>query len=635
VSERGRYVTNLAKVSEDPGKPSLSTSEVDRAVGLHNIARSVMKALAGRTVGALDEAIDQALAEVGKFCGVDRAYVFEFHSGGAFVDNTHEWCADGISPEIDNLQNMPSEIAQGWIDAFEQADHVFVDDVAAIPDEEAELREVLAAQSIQSLIVAPLRSGGELLGFMGFDYVTHKSELSWVDVDVLVTIAETVAAAVGRRHDAGRVIEAERTDRLTGFPNRAAFTDAVETSIAEVRATGRHVPIVVAIVDVDGFAEVNNAFGFTLGDEVLVETTRRLALAVPERTALGRFGSDAFSLLVVPDSPDYAIADLTARLERVFDEPFEVSGRSVRITVSIGVAVDRGAVRSASELLTEAEAAEREAWRFGGDRSVVFDAEVGARVAQRLQLTEVLHVAEALEYLELAYQPILDLATGRVVGAEALARWDAPMTGPVPPERLIRIAERIGVIDLVTEHVIATALRDTHERFAPHEPEFRIAINLSGVYLGKADVADRVLAIVERSGVERRHVCFEMTEGVVSQGATVLAALRVLRDAGFALEIDDFGTGYSSFARLRDLPFTGIKVDRSFVAGIDSDPVAQALVAAQADVAASLGLSVLAEGVETDAERDTLVALEVGLGQGYGLHRPMSADRLAELLAGR
>jgi diguanylate cyclase (GGDEF)-like protein len=620
-------------VSGDARRPSLSSTEVDRAVGLHNIARSVMKALAGRTVGALDEAIDQALAEVGKFCEVDRAYVFEFHSGGALVDNTNEWCADGISPEIDNLQNLPSEIAQGWLDAFEEADHVFVEDVAAIPDEEAELREVLAAQSIQSLIVAPLRSGGELLGFMGFDYVTHKSELSWVDVDVLITIAETIAAAVGRRHDAGRVVEAERTDRLTGFPNRAAFTEAVETSLSEVRSSGRHRPIVVAIADIDGFAEVNNAFGFSLGDEVLIEATRRLAAAVPERTALGRFGSDAFALLVVPDAPEYAVAEFTARLEQVFLEPFEVSGRSVRITVSIGVAVDRGAVRSASELLTEAEAAEREAWRFGGDRSVVFDAEIGARVAQRLQLTEVLQVAEALEYLHLVYQPVVDLTTGRVVGAEALARWDAPMTGPVPPERLIRIAERIGVIDLVTEHVIATALRDTTERFAPSSPEFRIAVNLSGPYLGTPDVAARVLAIVDRSGLERRHVCFEMTEGVVSQGVTVLTALRALRDAGFALEIDDFGTGYSSFARLRDLPFTGIKVDRSFVAGIDGDPVAQALVAAQADVAASLGLSVVAEGVETEAERDTLVALEVGLGQGYGLYRPMSADRLADLLA--
>jgi len=620
-------------VDDNPSRPALTTSEVDRAVGLHNIARSVMKALAGRTVAALDEAIDQALAEVGKFCGVDRAYVFEFQPGGAFVDNTHEWCADGITPEIDNLQNMPRDLAQGWIDAFEESDHVFVADVAAIPDTEIELREVLAAQGIQSLIVTPIRSSGELLGFMGFDYVTSRSALSWVDVDVLVTIGETIAAAVGRRHDEGRVAEAERTDRLTGFPNRAAFADAVEYAITESHLAGRTDPIVVVTMDIDGFAEVNNAFGFALGDEVLVEATRRLAAAVPERTALARFGSDAFAVLVTPPTAEYSTEDLTGRIQRVFAEPFEMTGRSVRITLSMGVAVDRGAVHSASELLTEAEAAEREAWRFGGDRTVVFDAEVGARVAQRLQLTEVLHAAEALEFVHLVYQPVVDLATGRIVGAEALARWDAPMTGPVPPERLIRIAERIGVIDAVTEHIMGTALRDTAERFTPHVPGFRIAVNLSGPYLGKADVAERVIAVAAGTGVDPHDVCLEMTESVVSQGASVLATLQVLRDAGFALEIDDFGTGYSSFSRLRDLPFTGIKVDRSFVAGIDGDPVAQALVAAQADVAASLGLSVLAEGIETEGERETLVALEVGLGQGYGLHRPMTADALAALLA--
>ncbi|MFM7617494.1 MAG: putative bifunctional diguanylate cyclase/phosphodiesterase [Actinomycetes bacterium] len=615
-----------------PERRSLSSSEVDRAVGLHNISRSVMQALAGRTVAGLDEAIDQTLAEVGKFCGVDRAYVFQFQPGGAFVDNTHEWCADGISPEIDNLQNMPRDLAQGWLDAFEESEHVFIEDVDAIPDEDAELREVLAAQSIRSLIVTPLRSGGELLGFMGFDYVTHRSQLSWVDVDVLVTIGETIAAAVGRRHDEGRVAHAECTDRLTGLLNRAAFAADVESVIAEVREARRPVPIVAVIVDLDGFTEINNAFGFALGDEVLIEVTARLRAATPDAAILGRFGSDAFSVLVVPEATEFALAEFTAGLEQAFAEPFVMAGRSVRITASIGAAVDRGAVRRAAELLAEAEAAEREAWRYGGARTVVFDAEVGARVAQRLQLTEVLNVAEAFEFLHLAYQPVVDLTTDRVVGAEALARWDAPMTGTVPPERLIRIAERIGVIDAVTEHIIATALRDTVERFAPADREFRIAINLSGAYLGKPDAAARVLAIAERSGVEPRHVCFEMTESAVVQNATVIEGLRTLRAAGFALEIDDFGTGYSSFARLRDLPFTGIKVDRSFVAGIEGDPAAQALVAAQADVAASLGLSVLAEGIETDAERETLVALEIGLGQGYGLHRPMPADRLAEIL---
>jgi diguanylate cyclase (GGDEF)-like protein len=612
-----------------------------------------MRALAEETGGGIDRAIDDALGEIGRFCGVDRAYVFRFRAGGTRLDNTHEWCAEGISAEIDNLQDVPAEVAPSWLEAFGRDEYVFIGAVAEIGDDEAELREILAAQSIRSLLVNPLRAGGELIGFMGFDYVTEASALSWVDLDVLLTISENVAAAIARHEAEDRLRMAEQHDPVTGLPNRSAFTEMLQETIDAMRA-GRAIDLVgdgtppdgterrrwaegsrvmVGLVDIDRFSEVNTAFGFSAGDEAIRQIAQRIDANTRPQDCVARIGSDEFAVTVGAGDHDETPTDLARRLHALLVEPLELRGRRVRITASIGVSVDRGRIALASELLHEAEAALREAKEGGGDAAVVFDEEVGARMARRHHLADALHQDDMLEHLTVVYQPTVDLATGAILGAEALARWDAPSTGPVTPDQFIGVAETTGVIGVLSEEIIARALRDARERFLPLVPDFRISINLSVGHVAESDFVDRLEAIIDASGYPRSGICFEITESVVTRDTTVLDAIRELRSRGVEIELDDFGTGYSSFARLRDLPFTGIKIDRSFVSGIEHDEIAQSLVAAQADIAASLGLSVLAEGVETDAERDTLLALEVTVGQGFGLHRPMFVDDLAALLA--
>lgn len=633
--------------------PSLSITEVDRAVGLHRIARGIMRALAEETGAGVDRAIDDALAEIGSFCGVDRAYVFRFRADGTRLDNTHEWCAVGISAEIDNLQDVPAEVAPSWLEAFARDEYVFVGDVAAIGDDEAELREILAAQSIRSLLVNPLRAGGQLIGFMGFDYVGEPSELSWVDLDVLLTISENVAAAIARHEVEDRLRMAEQHDSVTGLPNRTAFTEMLQETIDAMRA-GRAIDLVgdgvspeggerrrfaegsrvmVGIVDIDRFSEVNTAFGFSAGDEAIRQIGFRLDANTRPHDRVARIGSDEFAVTVGAGDHTETPGQLARRLEELLIEPIELRGRRVRVTASIGVSVDRGQTVVASELLHEAEAALREAKESGGGAAVVFDEEVGARMARRHHLAEALHQDDVLDHLTVVFQPTVDLTTGEILGAEALARWDAPSTGPVMPDQFIGVAETSGVIGALSEEIVIRALRDSRDWFLPLAPEFRISINLSAGHVAESDFVERLDAIIDASGVDRSRICFEITESVTTRGTAVLEALRELRARGVAIELDDFGTGYSSFSRLRDLPFTGIKIDRSFVSGIEHDAIAQSLVAAQADIAASLGLSVLAEGVETDDERDTLLALEVTVGQGFGLHRPMSAGALTALLA--
>lgn len=633
---------------------TLSADDVDRAVGLQRISRRIMRALTEHSGPGVDAAIDDALAAVGEFCGVDRSYTFQFRAEMTRVDNTHEWCAPGIVPAIDTLQDVDAEVAATWIEAFERDEHVFIRSVDRIPDDEADLREILAEQDIQSLLVAPLRAGGELFGFMGFDYVRRETELSWVDLDVLRTIADNIAAAMARRRVEEQLRERGASDALTDLPNRVAFAQALDRALERSRPVGsRRVAhsappngvaerrtdvvrsgIVVGLIDIDAFAEVNTALGFAAGDALVRAVADRLRSVMRPADVLARIGGDDFAVLIEGARDEDSGPMLAARLRASLADTYRVLGRAINVTGSVGVVVDDGTFDSSSSLLAAVEAALREAKHDGGNRSMVFDADIAVRHERRQRLTAALRESDAAEHVSVVYQPVVELETDRIVGAESLARWSAPSTGPVAPDVFIGVAEEIGVIGGLTDHILRTALTELTQRFQPASSRgFSLSVNLSAAHVAETGFLREFDEIVAASGMDRTKLWVELTESVVTAGPVVLEHLEAIRASGIGVAVDDFGTGYSSFARLRNLPFNGIKIDRAFVAGIHHDPVAQALVAAQVEIAASLGLSLLAEGVETPEERATLRAIGVRYGQGFGLHCPMAAADLAELLS--
>ena len=272
-------------------------------------------------------------------------------------------------------------------------------------------------------------------------------------------------------------------------------------------------------------------------------------------------------------------------------------------------------------------------FRSGG--VVCFDAALGDRADRRRLLAEALRRPDVAAHLAVVYQPVVELATDRILGAEALVRWSSPTTGPVAPDELIALAEATGEIGEISEHIVRTALADLVGRFRPLAADFGLSINLSPVHLGVEGAVDLVDGLIAESGADRRRLWIEMTETAVREGDTVVDPLSALRERGLDVALDDFGTGHSSFARLRTLPVTGIKIDKAFVAGVAWDPVAQSLIAAQVAIAEALGIEVLAEGIETEEERTALLGLGITMGQGFGLHRPMAADDLVALLRAR
>ena len=433
-----------------------------------------------------------------------------------------------------------------------------------------------------------------------------------------------------------RLSELALTDALTGLPNRTLLSDRLTQALAGV-ARGPHGYVGVLFLDVDRFKVINDSLGHEAGDAVLLEVAARLTAASRAGETIARIGGDEF--VVVCDalcSPADAVV-VADRLHEALRPPLQVGTADLVVTVSCGIAVSDDAAASASSLLRDADEALYRAKSAGRARSVVFQDSMRQQTLHRLE-TEI-ELRRALEdgQLRLHYQPQVDLATGRLVGVEALVRWLHPTRGLVAPDSFIPIAEETGLIVPLGEWVLRTALAQirTWQRQLDL-PGLSVAVNLSAVQLAQPQLSRTVAAALAAAGVHAGTLELEITESVLMRDAAdVQAALQSLHELGIILSVDDFGTGYSSLAYLKRFPVDVLKIDRTFTAGVDDDVDERAIVTAIIAMASAMGLTTVAEGVETAGQRQQLERLGCSRGQGYLFARPAAPDealvRLREL----
>jgi diguanylate cyclase (GGDEF)-like protein/PAS domain S-box-containing protein len=440
--------------------------------------------------------------------------------------------------------------------------------------------------SIGQVTLAPVVVDGAFVGAQGVAR----------DVTVYQVIEEQLRARV-------------LTDPLTGLANRTQLYEAVERACRRASTPGA---VAVLFIDLDDFKLVNDALGHAAGDRLLQEVADRLRRATRGADLAARLGGDEFA--VVLDglaSP----GDATVVVERVFaalQAPVAVGPRPLTVAASLGVAYWDGTA-TASELLRNADLAMYRAKASGKGRSAVYDA------GMQRDLREAIRGGSVTA----AFQPIVEIATGRVVKAEALARWRHPGRGSVPPSLFVPLAEEMGLI----EELGALMLRHGCERLRLYESRgIGVTVNVSGRQVEGGGLARAVSAALAASGAAAGGLTLEITESVaMRQPEVVLGVLAEVAALGVGLAIDDFGTGYSSLAYLHRFPMNVLKIDRSFVSALDAtpaDPHAATLVRTMVTIAASLGLVAVAEGVETEAQRDALAALGCPLAQGYLFGRP-------------
>ncbi len=424
-------------------------------------------------------------------------------------------------------------------------------------------------------------------------------------------------------------------DPLTGLPNRALLLDRLGHALARTDRRGEYVAVL--FLDLDGFKHINDSLGHEAGDRLLVDVAERLSRCVRTEDTIARFGGDEFVVLLEDLAGKEEAIRCAERLARQLRAPFMLSGEEVYVTISVGVVTSATPQDWAEDLLRDADAAMYEAKKKGKARYAMFDPSMKRRALERLKLENDLRRALQRSEFVIHYQPQVRLESGEILGLEALVRWRHPGRGLVLPGEFIPVAEESGLIVPIGRWVLREACRQTKEwqDQSPSGVPLRVCVNLSARQFGQPGLlAGEVTKALSETGLEPSSLTLEITESVLMEDASSsVDSLHRLKDRGVEISVDDFGTGYSSLSYLKRFPVDYIKVDRSFVAELGRGAEGDVIVPAVIDLAHTLGVEAVAEGVETAGQLARLRELGCAMGQGYYFAKPLPSKVIASLLA--
>ncbi len=418
-------------------------------------------------------------------------------------------------------------------------------------------------------------------------------------------------------------------DPLTELPNRTLFLDRLQqVKLGSKRTGNKHA---VLFLDLDRFKFVNDGLGHEVGDELLLAVVERLRSVMRSSDTLARFGGDEFAVLSPNIGNELAAVAVGARLQTALNDPFQLKSVELMATASIGIAIGDSETDGA-DLLRDADAAMYRAKERGRNCVALFDDEMQRKAQDHLDRAAGLRGALDNHEIEAHYQPIVELAMGRVVGVEALARWRRKSGELVAPDSFIGLAEEIGLIDQLGEYILRTACRDALPWVRSSPTPFTLSVNVSPRQFASGELKGTVLQTLADTGFDPNCLQLEITESALMNEPSVQDTIGELREHGVRFAIDDFGTGYSSLASLRELPVDTLKIDRSFVSGITTNPQDRALIRAAIDLARSFELTTIAEGVETQEQLVELSALNCSFAQGYLWSRAVEATEVAGVM---
>ena len=390
-------------------------------------------------------------------------------------------------------------------------------------------------------------------------------------------------------------------------------------------------------IDLDEFKTVNDGLGHTAGDELLIAVAERFRRGLRATDTAARLGGDEFAVLIEDVDDEHDAEVVAQQLLDALAEPFTIAGQELYVRASIGIAHGRASAAS-DQLLRDADLAMYAAKRSGKNGYCTFEAGTQFDALDKLELGSALRRAFDRDEIFVQYQPIIDLVTGQVVGAEALARWNHPERGPIGPDTFIPLAEETGLIVELGDRVLLAACRQVRAWQLEHRPNspLSVSVNVSPVQLIQPDYVERVAFALHESGLTASSLVLEITETTLMRDTDrCILTLSALRAIGVRIAIDDFGTGYSSLSYLHQLPVDILKIDRSFVAAIETGSADRSLAPAIVSLAGALDLVVVAEGVETEFQGDTLRDVGCELAQGYYFARPLDSDAMELLLVAR
>lgn len=508
---------------------------------------------------------------------------------------------------------------------------VIVDDIYADPLW-APYRALAEPYGLKSCWSTPIISHDrKVLG----TFAMYRKQSGIADVAESQLIADTVrlaAIAIERTRAEERIRFLAENDTLTGLPNRRELNRQLDRLLS---GTGSERKLAVVFCDVDRFKSVNDNFGHAIGDMVLQIVSERIRAILPPEQLLIRFGGDEFVLVISGVLADRAaLQELLNRIRSVVAEPMNVDGKTFRVTCSMGTAVSPADGTSAESLLQHADAAMYQSKKSGRDTFRFYDRMMSAGSLLNLTLLEELRTGLEKEQFFLEYQPQYELATGHLTGVEALVRWNHPSRGRLSPDQFIPLAEESGLIGPLGNWVLEEACRQTRLWLDKGHDPVLMAVNVSTRQFSDATMAQKVRETFARHRVDPRFFELEITESLLAESPKMaVAKLTELRAMNVQLAIDDFGTGYSSLSALRSFPLTRLKIDRAFIENVATDTGDQGIVRSIILLGHELGLSVIAEGVETKAQKEFLMRSGCLFGQGFLFGAPAPAETIERRLS--
>jgi diguanylate cyclase (GGDEF)-like protein/PAS domain S-box-containing protein len=505
---------------------------------------------------------------------------------------------------------------------------VWIHDVASEP--QFRRGRAAARAGLHCAFGFPVVARGDRLGVMEF----FGRSIKQPDPELLAatrSLGSQIGQFIVRKEAEERVRFVATHDALTALPNRVMFAQRLEHALAQTRRHGRR--LAVLFLDLDRFKVINDTLGHDFGDALLREVARRLKESLRASDTVARLGGDEFVVLLEEIADPMYVTGVAQKIIAALGEAYVLAGREYHVTASVGASTFPDDAGDAQALLKNADIAMYRAKEQGRNTFQFYSSHLNLHSVQRLNLESGLRRALEREELVLHYQPLLDLRSGRITGVEALVRWQHPELGLLSPGRFIPIAEETGMIVPIGEWVMRTACAAQRawadEGLAP----LRVAVNLSARQFLRGDLPRDIRAVVDATGADPERLEIEITESMVMQDPErVVALLHQIRGIGVRVAIDDFGTGHSSLAYLKRFPVDNLKIDRSFVAGVPGDRGDVAITQAVIAMGHSLGMRVIAEGVETRAQREFLLAQHCDEFQGYLFSKPLAAPDLRPLL---
>ncbi|WP_323992575.1 EAL domain-containing protein [Nguyenibacter sp. L1] len=554
---------------------------------------------------------------------------------------------------------MPASVAMAWAGmamgpmtgccgaAVHMGDEILAADIGSDPRWANPLRDLVLPLGLAACWSSPIRMrDGTVAGSLALYFRTRREPALWhrrvVDACLLLC-----TLAMEQENARTRIARLAHYDAVTGLPNRTWLREHLQ---AGHDGDGWDAPTLIA-VDIDRFREIGDALGAGGADAIAIGVAERLKTVIGGDDLLIRSGEDEFTVVTGPPRPtarpgrapaadrdgvlavDHA-ASLAGSILRAVARPFAVDGVSVGSTASIGICVAVGAAQPVETVLRHVQIAVSRARDAGGDTYRFFSPEMNRRAQDRIILAGALGEALSDGRLSLVYQPQIRPRDGALYGVEALARWHDPAQGDIPPARFVPLAEESGMVEALGEWALRTACRQMAEWIAAGIEVPAVAVNLSARHFRDPRLPGVIAAILAETGIPPSRLMVEMTEScMIADEARTIAAAHAIRALGVGLSMDDFGTGFSSLANLVNLPLSEVKIDRGFMGGLEQAGTAHSIVNAVIRIGQSLGVTVVAEGVETRRQLELLDDLECPVVQGYLMSRPLRAGRVPHWLA--